>query len=57
VKLITGIWLNTPEIAPPIKELIKAMTEAELLLSILGNVSVAAAGVQKLQKEMKKKRK
>jgi predicted ribosome quality control (RQC) complex YloA/Tae2 family protein len=57
VKLVTGIWLNSPEIAPPIKELIKAMTEAELLLSIIGNVSVAAAGVQKLQKEMKKRRK
>jgi len=57
VKLVTGIWLNSSELPDSIKELIRSMTESELLLSIMGNVSVAAAGVQKMQKDMKKKAK
>lgn len=56
VKFVTGVWLNSPDLSDTIKDHIRAMTESELLLSILGNVSVAAAGMQKLQRDMKKKR-
>jgi predicted ribosome quality control (RQC) complex YloA/Tae2 family protein len=54
VNLITYTWLSMSEATDPEKQLIKAMSETELISVISGKVSIASAAVKKIQQMNKK---
>ena len=55
IKMIIYAWLNQPDITPREKELIKQMSETEVIAVLLSGVTVAVPGAQKIRKELSRK--
>ena len=55
IKMVLYTWLNQPDVTPREKELIKQMSESEVIGVLLSGVTVAVPGASKIHKELSKR--
>lgn len=55
IKMVLYTWLNQPDVTEREKELIKQMSETEIIGVLLSGVTVAVPGASKLHKELSKR--